>query len=291
MLSSMTGYGRSDIREGDVEVTVEIRSLNNRFLDIVMKTPRSFINYESQLREMIGRIFIRGRVNIFLSISGSDESSQNLTLNIPLVMKYHKMAQELKDQLKIPGEITVDQILSLPEVIVAEEEDSVSTYWNVAERAIKDALEQVQAMRTMEGKALKREFEKRIGNLEKLVFKIESLAEHKPREELEKLQQRIASLVSKIDIDPGRLEIELAMIADRVDVTEECTRLHNHNQAFLLLMEAKEAAGRKLNFLLQEMNREANTIGNKAASSEISHIVVSIKDEVEKLREQVQNIE
>ncbi len=292
MIASMTGFGRATVREGDTEVAVEIRSVNNRFFDISMRVPRILTNYEQKIKDLIGKVLTRGRVNLSITINNSTNAIGHLTLNRPLAAAYVKLAQQMKKDFGLRGKLRVEQLLFLPEIINTDlPSEADEKYWQLAERAISHALQELQAMREHEGQELKKDFKNRIKNLEQMIKKIEKLAANRPQEELEKLRQRIKYLMKEENLDQGRLEMELSLLADRLDVTEECVRFHSHNKAFLQMLETESAVGRKLNFLLQEMNREANTIGNKAASAEISHLVVQIKDEVEKLREQIQNIE
>lgn len=292
MIASMTGFGRAIVREGDTEVAVEIRSVNNRFFDVSLRIPRILANYEQKIKDLIGKVLTRGRINLTITINNSNHAVGHLTLNRPLAAAYVRLAKQMKKDFGLRGKLRVEQLLALPDIINADvpsaEDDK---YWLMAERAITAALQELQAMREQEGRELKKDFQNRIKNLDQIIKKIEKLASDRPQAELEKLRQRVKSLIKDENIDEGRLEMELSLLADRLDVTEECVRFHSHNKAFLQMLEGESAVGRKLNFLLQEMNREANTIGYKAASAEISHLVVQIKDEVEKLREQIQNIE
>jgi uncharacterized protein (TIGR00255 family) len=292
MISSMTGYGHGVFRMNDVEVTAEVRSLNNRFLDIVLKLPRCLANYEQRVRDMIGSHISRGRINLWVGLTSPEDKYQSLMLNKGLAAAYLRIANELSAELKIDGQIAISQILTLPDVILSGADETGDEFaWQLAEQAIVTALTELREMRNKEGQALCNDLETRIHNLEQLICTIEDLAKNRTLEEFDKLRQRAGKLIGYEKVDEGRLELELALIADRLDVTEECVRFHSHDKLFLEMLQAPESAGRKLNFLLQEMNREANTIGTKAYSSEISHIVVQIKDEVERIREQIQNIE
>ncbi len=289
---SMTGYGRGVCKLGDLEVTAEIRSVNNRFLDVVVKLPKTLSDYEQKIRELVGQHLSRGRVNLWLSITSGDDRYQSLNLNKGLAAAYVRLAKSLRDELNIKGELEISQLLSFPDIIVADaDEAATEETWKCAQEAINQALEQLSDMRLQEGKALQQDFVNRINHLEELITRIEEIAANSPQEELDKLRNRVARLIKDEQVDENRLELELALIADRLDVTEECVRFHSHNQLFLDVLDSEKASGRKLNFLLQEMNREANTIGSKAASSDISHLVVEIKEEVERIREQVQNVE
>jgi uncharacterized protein (TIGR00255 family) len=288
----MTGFGRATHRLADVEVLVEIRSVNNRFLDFSLRIPRILADYEAQIKELVGKSLSRGRINIAISVTNENSNVQQLVLNKPLAAAYHRLVQELKDELQLSGEIQLSQLLSLPDIITVDDRTpEAERYWECTRTALVKVLEEIQVMRQQEGEQLHRDFVKRIENLDQKITRAGELGANRPAAELEKLRQRVAQLVKDAPVDEGRLESELALMADRLDITEECVRFHSHNKAFLHILENEAAPGRKLNFLLQEMHREVNTIGSKAASIEISHLVVEIKDEVEKLREQIQNIE
>ncbi len=292
MVSSMTGYGRGSFRTDGVEVTAEIRSVNNRYLDIVLKLPRVLTDYDGKVRELIGRYLSRGRISLNITIASQDDPYQNLSMNMPLVQAYVRMAKQINKKFKLRTAINVNQLLAFPDVILADSNaKNIETLWLCTEKALTQALISLAEMRRKEGENLLADFERRIGMLDVKLKQIEMLATDRPKLELDKLRSRLTALKPDQRLDEQRLEMELALIADRIDITEECVRFHSHNKEFVVILEKEEASGRKLNFLLQEMHREINTIGNKAASAEISHLVVEIKDEIEKLREQVQNIE
>ena len=292
MIASMTGFGRGLFKIDDIEVNAEVRTVNNRFLDIILKIPRCLTTYEQHIRELVGQYIRRGRVNVWIGLSGERAESWKLRLNKNLVSAYLQIADTLKKEFTVPGELGLTEVMTLPDLIETEESDEADeATWQCTQEALKMALESLVAMRLREGEELKRDFEQRIENLDRLVEKIEAIAANSPAEQLEKLRSRIASLLPNEQVDESRLELELALLADRLDITEECVRFHSHNKLFLEMLDAEQSEGRKLNFLLQEMNREANTMGVKAASSEVSHLVVQIKEEVERIREQVQNVE
>jgi uncharacterized protein (TIGR00255 family) len=292
MVLSMTGYGQAVHRVNKIEISVEIRSYNNRFLDVMFKLPRCLSNYESRVREMVGQYINRGRVNLWLSITSGGDQYQNLTVNKELIDFYVRLIGDLRVKLNSDAPIDISHFLTLPDIIVSDNKDEADeTTWLCAEVAIAKALGEMRAMRQQEGEALEKDFIKRIDILQDYVRNIEKTAADRPKEQLDKLRERVTALIPEQNVDVGRLENELAVLADRMDVTEECVRFYSHNNLFREMLKSKESQGRKLNFLLQEMNREANTIGAKAYSAEISHLVVQIKEEVEKIREQVQNVE
>lgn len=292
MISSMTGYGRGSFNSDGIEVAAEIRSVNNRYLDIVIKLPKVLSDYDSKIRELIGRYLSRGRISLVVTLSSQNDPYQNLILNKPLAEAYIRIIRQLNKSFRLRSAIDVNHLLSLPDIILSDASArNDEMLWQCTEKSLVQALGMLMEMRRKEGENLLVDFRNRIQRLDRQLQEIESLAARRPQIELEKLRNRITPLLSDYPVDEHRLELELAIIADRLDVTEECVRFHSHNKEFLAILENEEASGRKLNFLLQEMHREINTIGNKAASVEISHVVVQVKDEIEKLREQVQNIE
>jgi len=292
MITSMTGYGHGVHIENDIEATVEVKSVNNRYLDTSIKTPKSLSLFEPNIREIIGQYAKRGRVNVWISLKSNDNEYQNLALNQELVDAYVRLSREIADRHQLEAALDLSQLLTLPDVITMENEDeSDEKLWAVAQKALHQALKEMNGMRNREGLEIKIDFEKRIKALDTAIKKIEAIAADGPEAELEKLRERVKKLIGDKDIDEGRLELELAVISDRIDITEECTRFHSHNTVFGEMLESNQSEGRKLNFLLQEMNREANTMAAKAYTTDISHRVVEIKEEIEKIREQVQNIE
>lgn len=288
----MTGYGRAVHSQGDIEVTVEIRAVNNRFLDIVLKVPRSLGKYEGKLRERIGKELKRGRINVWVGITQEGNGEQKLKLNNSLLRSYLDISKKLKSDFEIKGELDINHLIGLPDLFeLDEDEEAGEVIWSVVEVAVDNALKSLVEMRIQEGHELLKDFRTRIDILERHINKIEELAADRPAQQMERLKERVSRIVNGTPVDEGRLEMEIALLADRLDVTEECVRFHSHNKLFLDMLDADESQGRKLNFLLQEMNREANTIGAKASSAEVSHLIVQIKEEVERIREQIQNIE
>jgi len=292
MIASMTGFGAGAYREGGIEANAEVRSFNNRFLEVSVHLPRFLLGRDQQVKEIVRRRVSRGRVNVSLSVKMENNSFLGLRVDVEMARAYKRLLQELNEQLELQDQVRLDHLVGLPDLFTLEgDQERAESAWVVAERALAVALEQMIAMRKQEGAELRRDLEKRIALLEEKVSRIESLSQQRAPETMRRLRARVQALLGEVAIDEARLAQEVAILADRMDVTEECVRFHSHNSLFLASMDGEEPAGRRLNFLLQEMQREANTIGAKAADAEISHLVVELKDEVEKLREQVQNIE
>ncbi|MBD3287748.1 YicC family protein [candidate division KSB1 bacterium] len=297
MIASMTGYGRSDVKTSSQEITVEIRTLNNRFLDISVRLPKNLSQFEDEVRNLVKKHLVRGRVNISINVKESaNDNNGSAKANLELAQHYLKQLKFLKKQLNLSGNIRVEHLLPFTDIFLMEEEsEDLTGLWNELREAIEQALENVKKMRHDEGNELSLDLQKRVKLLDHNILEIEELAASRIDKERERLREKIENLTSidavGEDVNEGRIEMEIALLATRIDVTEECTRFKSHNKMFLEILESDGAIGRKLNFLLQEMTREANTIGSKAYDADISHLVVMIKEEVEKIREQVQNIE
>ncbi len=292
MILSMTGYGQGEYVSGDLHVVAEARSFNSRFLDIVVRLPKHLSTLEQRVRDVVRKYAERGHVNITIKIRNGEDKAPVLRVDLPTARAYARLLNELKSELDLAGGVTLDHLLNFPDVITAEGvEEEIEGMWEPIAEAVARAMESLREMRRQEGIALEKDLRERVERLEAVVKEIEKIAEERREEQFRKLKERVRQLLEDEQIDIERLNTELALIVDRMDVTEECVRFHSHNEQFLKALEADEPVGRRLNFLLQEMNREATTIGSKAYSAEISHRVVQLKEEIEKIREQVQNIE
>lgn len=293
MIASMTGFGRGEVRNGDCEIIAEVRSVNNRFLDVQMKLPRGYFHYEQEVKNILRNYVSRGRINVFVGLkTNSEENGIGLSINREPVKIYWKLINQLKKEFKIRGRVKLEHLLQFPDIIAYEENNSADEgTWKSIENALMIALGNLQEMRKREGQELAKDLSSRIESLNSRIDQIEKISEGRTNEDLEKLRQRVKEILSIEEVDESRLETEIALMINRMDVTEECVRFRSHDKMFLEIMNGEEGGGRKLNFLLQEMTREANTIGAKANNADIAHLVVDIKEEVEKIREQVQNIE
>ncbi len=293
MIASMTGYGRGEVRNGDSEIFAEVRSVNNRFLDVQLKLPRGYFHYEQEVKNILRNYVTRGRINIFVGLkTNNDENGIGLGINREPAKLYWKLINQLKKDFKIRGRVKLEHLLQFPDIITYEDNNGANAAtWKAIEKALVIALENMQGMRSREGEELANDLICRIQSLDHQIDQIEKISMGRTSEELEKLRQRVKEILSVEGVDEARMETEIALMINRIDVTEECVRFRSHNKVFLEIMKSNDGAGRKLNFLLQEMTREANTIGAKANHADIAHVVVEIKEEVEKIREQVQNIE
>ena len=292
MISSMTGFGRGESKHNGMVVSAEIRSLNHRFLDVELRLPKSLFAFERELKGIISSGLSRGKVNATIMIKGEEITSGGLTIDKELAATYIKLLNELKDDLNIDDSIKLEQLLNFPDIITVDNSKELDeSVWEAVKTAIELAIVDLNDMRRKEGREINNDLEARVATIEDKIVAIESSSKEKSKEEFEKLKKRVEELASSEIINEGRLEMEVALIAEKVDTTEECIRFKSHNKLFLDLLKNGKSEGRKLNFLVQEMHREANTIGSKANDASIAHLVVGIKEEVEKLREQIQNIE
>jgi uncharacterized protein (TIGR00255 family) len=293
MISSMTGYGRGEATGNGITATAEVRSVNSRFLEVTSRLPRTIGLRENDVKELLRTRFVRGKVNVVVTVEHDAEGEVPLTVNIPAAKEYYKLLNALRKAVKIQEKVSLDHLLKFSDILELDEHVADDDHvWAVAQKALRTATDEAAAMRKREGDELKKDVAKRVKGFDAMIEKVEHISALRVPEELTRLRVRIGELVEDPNvIDNRRLELEIALLADKLDVTEECVRFRSHSKFFLEAMDADEAAGRKLNFLVQEMNREANTIGSKSSDIEIAHIVVAIKEDLEKMREQLQNIE
>lgn len=293
MISSMTGYGRGDVTESRMTIAAEVRSINSRFLEISLRLPQSLTLRENDIKDIVRKKFIRGKISAAMSIEHQNLNEIPLKINASAAKSYYKILSNLKKTVKIQEKITLDHLLKFPEVLEVDELDPpTEKEWELAQKALSIALTEAVAMRRQEGQELMIDLVKRIQSINQYIDDVEQIGRSRLLKEPDRLKERLREIITdRSIIDEKRLEFEMALLADKLDITEECVRFRSHNKYFFDALENDEAAGRKLTFLIQEMNREANTIGAKANNAEISHKVVAIKEELEKVREQLQNIE
>jgi uncharacterized protein (TIGR00255 family) len=287
----MTGFGRGEATVKGVSAAVELRGVNSRFLDVASRTPRSLSLRENDIKEILRQRVTRGKINVSVTLDRASNGAIGLVVDKTAVKAYLRLLNDLKKIGKIREKITLDHLLRFSEVFEANDEgDGDDAEWEATCAALEKAIDEFILMRAREGAELKKDFIMRIGILEKTLEEIERVSKEQVPLERTRLRERIKTLMDGEPVEDGRIEQEIALLSDRLDVTEECVRFRSHNKFFLSALE-EEAAGRKLNFLVQEMNREVNTIGSKSSTVEIAHRVVRIKEELEKVREQLQNIE
>jgi uncharacterized protein (TIGR00255 family) len=292
MIASMTGFGRGEARKGGITISVELRTVNNRFLEVSSRLPRSLSLRENDVKELIRRRISRGKVNVIANVEREGNGSAGLGINSSAAKSYYKLLVQLRKTLKLKETVKLEHMLQFSEIFEQQEIGGTDEKeWEVLQESLEAALEALAEMRRAEGGELERDFRARIALLDEKLSEIGRLSVEQVPAERIRLRERVSQLIDKTPVDEGRLELELALLADRLDVTEECVRFRSHNKFFLEALTLPDPAGRKLNFLIQEMNREANTIGSKSSATEIAHLVVSMKEELEKIREQLQNIE
>jgi uncharacterized protein (TIGR00255 family) len=293
VIVSMTGYGRGEVSKDGVTAHVEVRSVNTRHLETTVRLPRSMAHREGDIKEIVRASVMRGKISITVTVHKETNETIPLVVNTSAARSYYKLLNQLRKAVKIREEVKLQHLLQFSEILEATDgETSDEAEWACVSQALTAALDALNAMRTREGQEMAKDLAKRIRWMGESVDDIERLAAEKIPEERTKLQERVAQLATDpAIIDQKRLELEIILLADKLDITEECVRFRSHVKFFLESMSAKESAGRKLNFLVQEINREANTIGSKSSDADIAHRVVRIKEELEKIREQLQNIE
>ena len=293
MIFSMTGFGKAEKIIDGTTIAIEVRTLNSRYLDLVFKAPRAFLYKENEIKEFIKRKIERGKITLTLTIESSNLLLTNFTLDQNLVKQYTAMLREASSKAGLSGEVTLDHVLKFSDVFMSNANgETDDALWKAVLACVDQALDELNVMRRAEGMERAKDLLSRLKEIESNLDKIEALSKTAVPEELEKLRERIKKLLEKTDFDPQRLEMELAVIADKVDITEELVRFRSHNKMFADLINGKQQQiGRKLNFITQEMGRETNTMGSKSSQSDVIHTVVAIKEELEKLREQIQNVE
>lgn len=292
MISSMTGYGRGEVSNGDLSVAVEVRSVNSRFLEVMARLPRTLAQRESDVKEVVRSRISRGKVNVVVAVKHETMTETPLKINAAAAKAYYRLLNDLRKAVKLKENVKLEHLLRFSEVLEVDESEGADEHeWFLVKDAINRALDGMVQMRHDEGSELRKDVEGRIRLLEDSVGRIEALSKERIPEERDRIRERVKRIVENGEVDEQRLELEIAILADKLDVTEECVRFRSHNRFFLEALGNDESSGRRLNFLIQEMNREVNTIGSKASNAAITHLVVQMKEELEKVREQLQNIE
>jgi uncharacterized protein (TIGR00255 family) len=292
MLKSMTGYGKGEGSSEVGRVTAEIRSVNHRYAEVGVKLPRGFLAHEQEVRRLVQERLRRGKVDVLIQFEQSNSATVEPAINLPLARGYLEALTRLRHEFALSGEVTLEFLASQRDVLVsAESQLDVAAVRAPLTAAVGAALDQLETMRQQEGKALDADLCQRRQTLAALLDRIRQRAPQMVIDGASRLKERLTQLLADVAIDPTRLAQEVALLADRSDITEELVRFDSHLGQLDLILAADESVGRKLDFLLQEMNREVNTIGSKANDLTITSVVVELKGELEKIREQVQNIE
>lgn len=291
-MKSMTGFGKREATVQGISISAEIRSVNHRFREIVMRLPKGKAELEEELKSLIAKHCSRGRIEVSVMYGGGKEAPKSLRLDRGMARQYHQFLRDLQRDLRLVGSIDVSLLGTFREVFtVVEQSPEPQALARTVKRLVSGAVEDLDRMRRREGKSLQADILKRVHTIKQVQGKIRRRLPMVTKGYYDRMQERLKVLLNDTALDDPRLRQELAIFADRCDITEELTRLDSHCRQFDSLVKGKEPVGRHLDFLLQEMGREINTIGSKANDAEISKFVVQLKGELEKIREQVQNIE
>lgn len=290
-MNSMTGYGKCEVVRDGFTVIIEMKSVNNRYLDINCKLPRIFSSAEDSLRKLVSSKLSRGRVDIYAMYTDKRDINRTLTVDYSLATAYVNTANELKNRYNLTDDMTVTQLMRMPDVIRQDSEENDETVNEILLEALEGAINNLNAMRSLEGKALKQDLSERISLIQEYTDFIKSKAGTVEAALKAKLTDRITQALAGVNYDEGRLLTEVTYYSDRSNVDEELSRLYSHCQQFKSIINASGQSGRRLDFLVQELNRESNTICSKSTDIEITDCALKLKSEIEKIREQVQNIE
>lgn len=292
MIRSMTGYGRGQDVIGSLSVVVELRSVNHRFYEYSSRLPRAYGFLDDKLKSYLQGRISRGKVDVFVQIDAAQAAASEVTVNAALAGSYLQALQQLEKQFGLRYDVTVSTLARYPDILTVQQaavdEDAV---WQAVQQVTDQALDRFIAMREREGERLRADVLSRADTILKAVSAVEERSPRTVQEHMQKVEARMRELLDGAAVDESRLLTEAAIYADKIAVAEETVRLRSHIDQLRQLLDSGEAIGRKLDFLVQEMNRETNTIGSKCCDIELTRIVVDIKAEIEKIREQIQNIE
>jgi uncharacterized protein (TIGR00255 family) len=292
MLKSMTGFGRGEGETTLGKMVVESRSVNHRYSDVNIKLPKRLSLFENRMKEVIRAQASRGRIDVALRLDNFGEEKVQLTVDLELAEQYYRALQELKERLRLKDEITLSLMAGAKDLITAKEElGDIEPYWQEILPVLRQSLKNMDDMKRMEGESLSKDLQQRLELITEQLQMIKQQFPLRLKAFFTRLQDRLRSLLEGMETDPLRFQQEVAFLAERSDVTEEIVRAESHLVQLGRLLEANEPVGRKMDFLLQEIHREVNTVSAKANDAEMSQRVVEIKSELEKIREQVQNVE
>lgn len=291
MINSMTGYGKSVATIGKYQFEIEVKSLNNRFLEISMKLPQAIQTREYEIRELIRQKLKRGKIYVSINARVENGGTNTFSIDDSKVKELLQSLSDIKKKFSLKGDVKIQDLLNVKEIFALSMDDFTDADYEGLKLALTEALQNLLTMKGNEGTELIRDIENRLENIQKIVGEIEEMQKACLPEHFEKLKQRVAEILEGNAVNYERLEMELALLSDKSDITEECVRTRSHLKFFKETLEQGEDVGRKMNFLCQELHREANTISSKSISSAITRSSVLLKEEIERIREQVQNIE
>jgi uncharacterized protein (TIGR00255 family) len=289
----MTSFGRAQ-NEDELNscFSIEMKSVNHRYLDINIRMPRNMLSLEEKIRNIISKRLNRGKVDVFINYKNYGNGTGKINLNMNLAKEYYECLRQIQNELNIIDDISVSKIAKFPEVITLEEpQEDLDIIFNKISPLIESALNLMEEMRIREGEKLKDDILLKVNTIEGLVEEIEKVADNVPKAYKKKLEERLGELLSGVDLDESRIALEVAVLADKAAIDEEITRLRSHLSQMKSTLDLNESVGRKLDFIIQEMNREANTIASKSTDISMTNKIIEVKNIIEKIREQVQNIE
>lgn len=291
-MKSMTGFGRSKLEENSREYIVEIKSVNHKYSDISIKMPRSLSSYEEKIKKIISEKVSRGKIDVFITYNNYSEEGKNIIINKELAKNYVAQLTELAEETGIANRISPTEVMKLPDVLQLKiEDDESEVIWQELEKCVVQAVENFTGMREVEGEKIKQDLKARLDKVEENVETIFANSTGLIEDYVVKLRERIKEILDVPAVDETRLAQEIVIYADKCSIEEEITRLRSHVSQFRNLLETKETIGKKLDFLVQEMNRETNTIASKSVKLEITNLAIDVKTILEDIREQIQNIE
>ncbi len=290
MILSMTGYGAGHASSPNYQVTIELKSLNNKYFELMLKLPRLYLKYEHKIRSGLSKQLERGKVTAFINVEVLNSEKRSLNINTNLAKGYFEELEATRKTLGITKEIDIPFILSLPEVLPVDTAEPDPEEWELIQQAIEDACKRLIESRREEGQALEDDLSRRLAAITEALAEVERLAPERIALVRDRIQSAMNDLKGRIDFDPNRFEQELTYYIEKLDINEEIVRLRQHLTYFEQIKAAKASSGKKLNFVAQEMGREINTIGSKAQNAEVQRHVVRMKDELDKIKEQVLNI-
>lgn len=292
MIKSMTGYGSAKGTVEDLEIRVELKSVNNRYLDTSVRLPRSFLFAEEMVKSLVQKHISRGKVDVFINVDSSAAGDMAVKVNEALLKGYVDAIRHIAVEYDLSDDLTAQSVSRFPDVLTVEKKDLDAEAISAGmEKIVEEALKDFDAMRTREGEKLRDDVLTRLGTIRSLVETVEEKAPETVASYRRRLEQKMAEVLGTAGIDENRILAEAAIFADHIAVDEETVRLRSHMAQLTGMINGNSPTGRKIDFLIQEFNREANTIGSKCQNSEIAHVVVDLKSEIEKIREQIQNIE
>jgi len=294
MIYSMTGFGRGEYSNEAFNITLEIKSVNNRYCDILVKMPKKLNVFEERIKNTIKSHLSRGRIDVYINIEEKAHDNYDVVANYDVLDKYVKVYREMISRYALDEDINIGMISRLQDGIeVSYKECAEEDYWEVIEPALNEAIERIKVMRKTEGEKLKSDVLEKVAHIEVVLAQIETFSPEILETYKQKMRERIKELLSELNatMDENRIANELAVYADKTNINEEIVRIHSHLAQIKTILEASEPIGRKLDFLIQELNREVNTIGSKSPDIDISNMVIALKSDIEQIREQIQNLE